>query len=215
VRLDACGYVLSCLALNGAASQGPNSRGTCLVVEPPERGCRVPGCVPSWGVRIRLTELIGGKILPTRGYRDGGKDWHRLLPGLVLFRLVIPPLQPKVMGPYVIHGTWFPSHLLLEGTGPYSDFWVITSGPWYSGYKTLTPLLTLPLLYDLEINTCVYEGLPHVVCPTLLRFRNEGPSCNAKVSQTHAPLAPCGSQVDDVSFLAQLSKTTPYGIPNS
>jgi hypothetical protein len=43
VHLDACGYVLSCLSLNGAASQGPNSRGTCLVLEPPGVAARCLG----------------------------------------------------------------------------------------------------------------------------------------------------------------------------
>jgi hypothetical protein len=39
-----------------------------------------------------------------------------LLPGLVLSRLVAPPLQPGVVGPYPIQGVWFPSRLLQEGT---------------------------------------------------------------------------------------------------
>jgi hypothetical protein len=41
--------------------------------------------------------------------RDG------LLLSLVLFRLVAPPLQPRVVGPYPIWGVWLPSCLLLEG----------------------------------------------------------------------------------------------------
>jgi hypothetical protein len=36
--------------------------------------------------------LTSGEILPARGYQDGGKDWCGLLPGLVLFKLVVPPL---------------------------------------------------------------------------------------------------------------------------
>jgi hypothetical protein len=31
------------------------------------------------------------------------------------FRLVAAPLQPGVMGPYLVWGVWFPSHLLQEG----------------------------------------------------------------------------------------------------
>jgi hypothetical protein len=30
--------------------------------------------MPNRGVRIRQAGLTGGKILPTRGYGDGGKD---------------------------------------------------------------------------------------------------------------------------------------------
>jgi hypothetical protein len=35
------------------------------------------------------------------------------------FRLVVPPIQPVAVGPYPVQGTWFPSYLLLEGTGSY------------------------------------------------------------------------------------------------
>jgi hypothetical protein len=38
----------------------------------------------------------------------GGMRWHELLPGLVLFRLVAPPLQPGVVGPYPIRGVLYP-----------------------------------------------------------------------------------------------------------
>jgi hypothetical protein len=34
-RMGACGYVLSCLASNGAAFGGPSSRGTYPVLETP------------------------------------------------------------------------------------------------------------------------------------------------------------------------------------
>jgi hypothetical protein len=37
--------------------------------------------------------------------------------GLDIFRLVAPPLQPGVVGPYSVWGIWFSNHLLLEGTG--------------------------------------------------------------------------------------------------
>jgi hypothetical protein len=36
---------------------------------------------------------------------------------LVLFRMVAPPLQLGVVGPYPVHGVGFPNHLSLEGTG--------------------------------------------------------------------------------------------------
>jgi hypothetical protein len=88
----------------------------------PRCGCQGPGYVSNSGVRIRSTRLTGGKILPARGHRDGGKDWCGLLMGLVLFRLVVCPLRPGVVGPYSIQSTWFLSHLLLEGTEPYSEF---------------------------------------------------------------------------------------------
>jgi hypothetical protein len=44
--------------------------------------------------------------------------WRGLLLGLVLFKLVVPPLQLVVVGPYLVRGgVWFPNHLLLVGTG--------------------------------------------------------------------------------------------------
>jgi hypothetical protein len=69
------------------------------------RGYRGPWNVPSWGMMIRQTGLTGGKILPTHGHRDGGKDRSRLLPGPIPFRLVVPPLHAGVVGPYLVWGT--------------------------------------------------------------------------------------------------------------
>jgi hypothetical protein len=77
-----------------------------------------PGCVPSWSLRIRQAGSTGDEILPARGYRDKGRDWCGLLSGL-FFMLVVTPLQLRVVGPYPVRGTWFPSHLLLEGTESY------------------------------------------------------------------------------------------------
>jgi hypothetical protein len=59
---------------------------------------------------------VGGKIMTVCRYYDGGEDRYRLFPGLILFRLVVPPLQPRVVEPYLVRGTWFPNRLLLKGT---------------------------------------------------------------------------------------------------
>jgi hypothetical protein len=50
----------------------------------------------------------GGEILPVRGYHYGREDWFGLILGLVLFRLVAPPLQLEVVGPYIIWGCLVP-----------------------------------------------------------------------------------------------------------
>jgi hypothetical protein len=42
--------------------------------------------------------------------------------GLVLFRWVAHPLQPRVVGPYLVWGVWFPNCLPLEGTDRIQDF---------------------------------------------------------------------------------------------
>jgi hypothetical protein len=59
---------------------------------------------------------VGGKILIVHGYCDEWEDPYKLFPGLILFRLVDPPLQSRVVGLYLVRGTWFPSRLLLEET---------------------------------------------------------------------------------------------------
>jgi hypothetical protein len=51
----------------------------------PWRGCQGSGRMLSRGMRIRQIGLTSGEIMSARGYRDGGKDWCRLLLGLVLF----------------------------------------------------------------------------------------------------------------------------------
>jgi hypothetical protein len=49
----------------------------------------------------------------TKSHLSGGTN-HFL--GLVLFRLVAPPLQPGVVRLYLVRGAWFLRRLLLEGT---------------------------------------------------------------------------------------------------
>jgi hypothetical protein len=87
---------------------------------------RSPGCDYRWSgwVTKRIySGLVGGKILTVRRYCDGREDQYALFPGLVLFRLVTPPLQPGVVGPYPIWDTWFPSRLSLKGTSRIQKFW--------------------------------------------------------------------------------------------
>jgi hypothetical protein len=45
-----------------------------------------------------------------------------LLPGLVLFRLVVPSLQSGVVEPYPVCDVWFSSRLPLEGIGHIQNF---------------------------------------------------------------------------------------------
>jgi hypothetical protein len=71
---------------------------------------------PSMSRGKRRSGLTSGEILPARDYRDGGAYWHRLLLGLILFRLVVPHLLSGVVVPYLVCGVWFLSHFPLEGT---------------------------------------------------------------------------------------------------
>jgi hypothetical protein len=59
--------------------------------------------------------------LPTTIINEG-KRWSGLLPCLVLFRLMAPPPQSGVVGPYLALGVWFLSHLPLEGTDRIQNF---------------------------------------------------------------------------------------------
>jgi RAB protein geranylgeranyltransferase component A len=43
-----------------------------------------------------------------------------------------------VVGPYLVRGAWFPSHLVLEETGHIQNFWTVTSDQRYPRYKTPT-----------------------------------------------------------------------------
>jgi hypothetical protein len=75
----------------------------------------MPGPVPGHGGRWVIQ--TGGKILLAHVYRNVKEIWCGLLPGSILFSLVAPPLQPGVVAPYPVWGVWFPSRLVLEGTG--------------------------------------------------------------------------------------------------
>jgi hypothetical protein len=57
-----------------------------------------------------------GEILPIHSYHEGREDWYGSFLGLVLFKSVAPPLQPGVVGPYLVWGVWCLSYLPLEGT---------------------------------------------------------------------------------------------------
>jgi hypothetical protein len=65
---------------------------------------------------MRKSGPTSGKILLTYDYQDRGTYWCKLLPSLILFRLVVPPLQSGVVAPYLVQGAWFPSRLPQEGT---------------------------------------------------------------------------------------------------
>jgi hypothetical protein len=100
--VDAFGHVLSCQALNVTASQGPAvGRAYPVSIDPGQRDWMfepVSGRGEGWN------GLTGGKILPAHDYHNEGKRWCGLLSGLVLFRLVVLPLQPGVVGPYPVRG---------------------------------------------------------------------------------------------------------------
>jgi hypothetical protein len=48
------------------------------------------------------------------------KVW--ITPRISFFRLVAPPLQPRLVGPYLIRGVGFPDRLPLEETSHIHNF---------------------------------------------------------------------------------------------
>jgi hypothetical protein len=63
------------------------------------------------------------------------KGLLQVVPGFICFKLVAPSLQPGEVGPCLVHGTWFPSHLPLKGTGPYQTHLGRNWCPQYPGYR--------------------------------------------------------------------------------
>jgi hypothetical protein len=59
-----------------------------------------PRCVPSWVTGRRYNGQAGGEILLVRSYHDGREVCYGSGMGLVLFSMVVPPLQSRVVGPY-------------------------------------------------------------------------------------------------------------------
>jgi hypothetical protein len=56
-------------------------------------------------------------------------------------------------------------------------------------------ILTLPLVYGLEIITCRYKGLLQEYVMLCYELPIKTPACSAKDSPSKAPLALCGSDV--------------------
>jgi hypothetical protein len=61
-------------------------------------------------------------------------DDRRSFSGLVLFRLVAPPLQHGVVGPFPSMRCMVIQPFAAGGNRSYPKFWAITGGPRYPGY---------------------------------------------------------------------------------
>jgi hypothetical protein len=51
-----------------------------------------------------LQRLANSEILLARGHRDGRNNWYRSSHGLILFRLMVHPLQPGAVSPCPVQG---------------------------------------------------------------------------------------------------------------
>jgi hypothetical protein len=104
-----CGYVSSCPVLNGASSSKPGGHDDCPTPKDPQVTGRGPPRMARWWDYVCFM------------FTEGGGDWGSpiwLAPESSFFGWVVPPLQPRVVGPYLVRGLWFPIHLLPVGTGP-------------------------------------------------------------------------------------------------
>jgi hypothetical protein len=90
--------------------------GQCLSAAESPRAClnEDPGFTLGRG---RWDWQTGGRIMPARSYHTVGKVKVWITPGISSFRLVAPPLQPRVVGLSPVWGVGFPICLPLEGTG--------------------------------------------------------------------------------------------------
>jgi hypothetical protein len=75
-----------------------------LVLKTPRRSYREPGYIPSWVMWRFYYGQTGGEILSIRVHRDEREDRYGLFLVLVLFRLVVPPLQLGVVESYQVWG---------------------------------------------------------------------------------------------------------------
>jgi hypothetical protein len=113
--VGSCGHSLQCQTVNLTASLGLGAGRAYPVPKTPGRRDWTPK--PISGRGGRQNRETGGEILPAHDYCEQVKVKVWITPGFSFFRLVAPPLQPGVAGPYLAQAIWFPSYLLLEGTG--------------------------------------------------------------------------------------------------
>jgi hypothetical protein len=103
--MGSCGYVPSCQAPIVAASRGLGSANLIRLWE--ALGCVPPGTrILSLGQRERLDGQSGDEILVVHANRMVEKQWCGLFLGLICFRLVAPPFQLGVVGPFSWYGVY-------------------------------------------------------------------------------------------------------------
>jgi hypothetical protein len=82
------------------------------------------------------------------GWRSDG---HGSFPGLVLFRLVAPPLQLGVVGSFPDTGCMVLQPFAAGGNRSYQEFWAVTGGRRYLGYLPQQLHILRPSLQMLEM----------------------------------------------------------------
>jgi hypothetical protein len=112
------GCILSCLALSGLVIQGFRlvghlpSIGDAWVCLPGVQVCAELGHKGELDRANRWQDLARPRLLKWDKRTSTDHAWVHS------FKLMARPLQQGVVGPYLIRGTWLPSHFPLEGMGP-------------------------------------------------------------------------------------------------
>jgi hypothetical protein len=104
------GCVLSCLALNSIIIRGLWLLGHLPCIRDPQ-ACAELGHNNELDQANRWQDLAHPR--PVRWDKRTGTGRARFSS----FKLVVPPLQPGELGPYLVWVTWFPNHLTLEVPG--------------------------------------------------------------------------------------------------
>jgi hypothetical protein len=59
-----------------------------------------------------------------------------IIPEISSFRLVVPPLQPRVVVSFPDIGCMVSQSFSAGGNQSYLEFWAVTSSPWYLRFLT-------------------------------------------------------------------------------
>jgi hypothetical protein len=94
--VGSCGHVSSRQAINVTSSRDLNADRAYPLLRAPGWSNWMPE--PILGQGRKRNGHTCGEIWPAHVYRIEGRRRRGLLPGLVLFRLVAPPLLPRVVG---------------------------------------------------------------------------------------------------------------------
>jgi hypothetical protein len=144
MNVGSYGYVPSCQAPKATASQGPEQAMLIRCGKPSGTHDWGPGSLPWVDKRVGRGRQVVKSRLPALiiGWRSDG---HRSFPRLVLFRLVVPPIQPGVVRLFPSMECMVPQPFAVGGNRSYTEFWAISGNRWYPGYLPRQERSVLPL----------------------------------------------------------------------
>jgi hypothetical protein len=133
MHVGSYGYVPSCQVHEAATSRGPEWAMLIHMREAPGHTWPGGGSLPWVDERGRRGRWVV-KSWPSVLIIGWRSDDRGSFLGLVLFRLVAPPLQLRVMGQFPDMRCMILQPFAAEGNRSYLEFWTLTGSPWFSGY---------------------------------------------------------------------------------